>query len=101
MPFCSVKVPFGEEIIADLDVEYEIIDDAVDELTLDVTCCGFYAGRNECRQYIAFNAKAGPEADLRDRFVDSALAMWEGRIHDECQRHAEDNRLVNQFARGE
>jgi hypothetical protein len=102
MACCSVKVPFGEAIIADMEVEYDVDRVGVDPDSLAVTCAGFWVGSitDMDRRYVAFAAKFGPEAALRDRFVESALAVWQGRILDACKEHAEENKEVNAFVRG-
>ena len=102
MPCCYVKLPFGEEIVADYDVEYELDCEGVDEYSIKTTCEGFWVGRpgDQDRRYVAFTAKAGPEATLRDRFVEVAEATWKGRIQDACLRHAEENKEVNRLVRG-
>jgi len=100
MPICSVQVPFGDEIIADLEVDYEIGDDEMVADDIGVECAGFYVGHVTGRIYQQFTAKAGPEAALRDRFAEAADSIWHGRIVDACQKHAERNKTVNRFARG-
>ncbi len=97
MPVCQVKVPFGEEVVAILEVEYDIEGDgSVMTDTLEIKCEGFWAGILP-RLYVPFNAKAGSEATLRDAFVEAALSVWTERIRDACQKHADDNKTVNAF----
>jgi len=102
MACCSVHVPFGESITADLDVEYSVDCEGIDPDAISVGCAGFWVGQpgEMDRRYIAFTAKIGPEAALRDRFVEAALSIWRGRIVDACIKHADETKEVNRFVRG-
>lgn len=102
MPCCSVKLPFGEEIVGNYDADYEVDCEGVDPDVVGITCDGFWVGRvgEADRRYVPFLAKAAPEAALREAFENAARAVWSNRIADACQRAAEDNREINRFARG-
>jgi hypothetical protein len=102
MPCCFVKVPFGEEIVADLVVDYEV--DCCETIDCDgvsVQCDGFWVGRvgEADRHYVEFKAKFGPETALRDQFVEAAKSVWMESIIDACLRHADENKAIRRFVR--
>ena len=102
MPTCPVKLPFGDEIVGDFSIDYEI-DSDLDQVSPDfgIDCDGFWVGRvtDADRRYTAFRARAGAEEMLAKHFAEAARDKWSGRILDACQRHAEDNKHVNMFMR--
>ena len=92
--------PFGEKIIADVEVEYmlegrELFDH---DICLPV-CVGIWiiepnGDPSSNRQYVPFNAKAGLERHFAGAVAEACAMTWKGRIRDACQQDAEQRKLL-------
>jgi hypothetical protein len=89
----SIKLPFGESFIADIEQEYYIDDGRI--TLADTSCSGIWAGNNfDGRLYFSFAANAGPECQFAESIAELCRKVWEGRIRDLCTQNAIDNKLA-------
>jgi hypothetical protein len=96
-----MMLPFGEEITADVEAEYEVVDGFVDPNAIDIDVDGIYIGRvgEVDRRYIPFLETCGPEAALRDSIGECVRSVWLPRVADRCTEQAIQNKRINQFCR--
>ena len=96
----SVKCPFGERIIAEVEVEYTL--DGRELFDHDIcppVCVGVWViepndDPSNNRQYVPFNARAGLERHLADAIAEACATTWKGKIRDACQQDAEQRKLL-------
>ena len=96
----SVQCPFGNQIVADIEVEY--LSDRRELLDCDIcqpVCVGL---RIICpnheptgdSQYVSFDAKAGLERHFASAVAEACATTWKGKIRDACQQDAERRKLL-------
>ncbi len=97
----NVQCPFGEKIIADVEVEYtldgrELFDhDICPPVCIGIIIVDPHGDPSSNRQYVAFTTQAGLEHHFADAIAEACATTWKGRIRDACQQNAEQRKLLS------